>query len=110
MPKNRADAAKAAGKLIKEIDRERMEQVELGIFSEKQMGHKITLAHDLLKAQTATAMISVLGKRSVRQYLGGLSIETHPATSTAASVLQKAIETESKYSGFGQQRSYELLF
>jgi hypothetical protein len=60
------------------------------------MEAKIALAHELLKARTATAMISVLGNRSVKQYFGGLWLETYPAINTAASVLQQTIEAESK--------------
>lgn len=96
MAKTGTVSAKAAGKLIKEIDRERMEQIELGILDEKMMEENISLAHRLLKAQTATAMIRVLGNRSVRQSFGGLWLETYPAINNAARVLEKAIEAESE--------------
>jgi len=94
MPKNRTESAKAAGKLIKEIDRERMEQTELGIVDEEKMESKLGHAHELLQAQTATAMINVLGNKSVRQYFGNLWLKTYPAISAAADTLQVAIEDE----------------
>jgi hypothetical protein len=76
MPKNKTELQKAIGKLISNIQKEW--GYELGEsyadFSEDVMN----AAHDLLKAGTADNIKSILGSRTLKQYLGETWVQKHP--------------------------------
>lgn len=72
----RSEFQKAAGKLISVIQREWGEELENSNaeFSEKVMDS----AHDILQAGSPEKARELLGPLTIRQYLGGVWVQSHP--------------------------------
>jgi len=96
MPRIKTQSAKAAGMLIKAIDRVWMEAIEEG-GGAKVAEDKLGMAHNLLQASTAEGMRNILGKKSMQQHFGNLWIESYPKIKQAVKNLELAIEQESNY-------------
>ncbi|WP_308365333.1 MULTISPECIES: hypothetical protein [unclassified Microbulbifer] len=92
MPREKSESEKAAGKLISAVQKEWHE--ELGEpqadLSEDVMG----LAHELLQARTSKAMTTLLGSRTVKQFLGERWVYDHPSVEAGIKSLEQAIERE----------------
>ncbi|MGY4533988.1 hypothetical protein ACVW0Y_003124 [Pseudomonas sp. TE3786] len=95
MPRIRTESAKAAGKLIKEIQRVWNYNIEYGQPNASLSEDILDLAHDLLQARDAPGIKRLLGKRTVKQYLGSLWVESHPAVKARVEQLEQAIASES---------------
>lgn len=94
MPRARTESAKAAGKLIKEIQRVWSYNIEYGQPNVSRSEDILELAHDLLQARDAPGIKRLLGSRSVKQYLGSLWVESHPEVKTRVEQLEQAIASE----------------
>ena len=94
MARNRTKSAKAAGKLILEIDREIARAVEDALPNLDDLEIKVGLAHDLLQAKNANNMSEILGNKTLAQYFGELSIESNARITLAINSLRDAIEEE----------------
>ena len=77
----RSEFQKAAGKLIAVIQREWGEELENSNaeFSEKVMDS----AHDILQAGSPEKARELLGSLTIRQYLGDVWVQSHPAVMSA---------------------------
>ena len=94
MVRNKTKSAKAAGKLILEIDREFAQAAEDASININEIETKLGLAHDLLQAGNANSMKSILGKRTLKQYFGSLWVESTPKVKEALNVLEDTISEE----------------
>jgi hypothetical protein len=95
MARNRSASSKAAGKLIKEINRTWMHNVEYGQPNASHGEAVLTLAHDLLQAIDSRRIKQLLGPRNVKQYLGSLWVESYPEVKACVEQLEQAIASES---------------
>lgn len=89
MPKIKSPFQKAAGKLVSAIQKEWGEDLggPRADFSEDVMG----AAHKLLQAGTSENARTLLGARSVAQYLGEIWIQSHPGTKPAVAALEHLV-------------------
>jgi hypothetical protein len=95
MPRDRSASSKAAGKLIKEINRVWMYNIEYGQPNSSRCEVVLGLAHKLLEASNAHSIKQLLGPRSVKQYLGSLWVESYPQVKACVEQLEQAIANES---------------
>lgn len=93
----RNEFQKAAGKLISVIQREWGE--ELGNrnaeFSEKVMNS----AHDILQAGSPEKARELLGSLTIRQYLGDVWVQSHPAVMSAILAVEDTMNKSNPNSG-----------
>ena len=94
MPRDRTASSKSAGKLIKEINRVWMYNVEYGQPNSSHSEVVLGLAHDLLRAIDTHSTKQLLGPRSVKQYLGSLWVESYPEVKACVEQLEQAIASE----------------
>lgn len=95
MPRDRSASSKAAGKLVKEINRVWMYNIEYGQPNSSHSEVVLELAHDLLQAINTHSIKQLLGPRSVKQYLGSLWVESYPEVKACVEQLEQAIASES---------------
>jgi hypothetical protein len=94
MSRTRNESSKAAGKLIKEIQRVWNYNIEYGQPNVDHVEKILELAHDLLQAKDALGIKRLLGPRSVKQYLGSLWVESNPAVKARVVQLEQAMASE----------------
>jgi len=93
MSRTKTDAEIAAGKLISAIQKEWGEQLGYSIAEESES--IMNLAHELLQARSAQAMIRVLDGKSARDFLGAEWVEAHASVQYLIDKLEQAITNES---------------
>ena len=92
MPKSRTELEIAAGKLISAIQKEWGNELGESVaeVTEQVMG----LAHSLLQARTYIAMRSLLGSRSIVEYLGEVWVRRHPSVEPYIESLEQVLKRE----------------
>ena len=93
MPREKSKSESAAGRLISAIQKEWV--LELGEPQAEQSELVMGRAHELLQARNADSMLSVLGSKSVAEFLGESWLQSHKGVTSSIYELESAIKTES---------------
>ena len=94
MPREKSESEIAAGRLILAIQKEWV--LELGEPKAEQSELVMGRAHELLQARHAVSMLSVLGSKSVAEFLGESWLQSHKGVTSSIYELESAIEIERK--------------
>ena len=81
MPREKSKSESAAGRLISAIQKEWW--LELGEPQAEQSELVMGRAHDLLQARNADSMLSVLGSKSVAEFLGESWLQSHKGVTSS---------------------------
>jgi uncharacterized protein YaiE (UPF0345 family) len=93
MSKKKNELQRAAGKLISSIQKEW--GADLGETYAEFSQDVMSAAHVLFQAATAEGMKTVLGQKTVRQYLGDVWVQKHPNVKPAIETLEALLNTSS---------------
>jgi hypothetical protein len=91
MPKERSDFQRAIGKLIVELDRVHMVQMEDGQPCEN-IELALNKAHDLLRIESLSEAKEHLGPVSLRHHFGKFWLDTWPVVAAKVEVAQQALD------------------
>ena len=94
MPREKSKSESAAGRLILAIQKEWW--LELGEPQAEQSELVMGRAHKLLQARNAVSMLSVLGSKSVAEFLGESWLQSHKGVESSICELESAIKMERK--------------
>ena len=94
MPREKSKSECAAGRLILAIQKEWW--LELGEPQAEQSELVMGRAHELLQARHADSMLSVLGSKSVAEFLGESWLQSHKGVASSMCELESAIKMERK--------------
>ena len=90
MPKTRAELEAAAGRLISAVQKEW--NAEAGEASASESESVMHTCHELLKSAKAQSLRTLLGGRTVAQFLGEAWVNRHPQVVPALREFQALIE------------------
>ena len=92
MPREKSKSESAAGRLILAIQKEWW--LELGEPQAEQSELVMGRAHELLQARNAVSMLSVLGSKSVAEFLGESWLQSHKGVKLSICELESAMKNE----------------
>ena len=92
MPREKSKSESAAGRLILAIQKEWW--LELGEPQAEQSELVMGRAHELLQARNAVSMLSVLGSKSVAEFLGESWLQSHKGVNPSIYELESAMKNE----------------
>ena len=92
MPREKSKSESAAGRLISAIQKEWW--LELGEPQAEQSELVMGRAHELLQARNAVSMLSVLGSKSVAEFLGESWLQSHKGVKPSICELESAMKNE----------------